>query len=119
MMEYKRLKEKLETILTLPELPFEEDLTAVDCKIMYDILCKIERGKMIELPCKVGDTIYWTSSNNRDIIEVVVEKISFTKYDRVILLVEEKGVGEYSIPLVWDIFLAREEAEKRLKELQE
>ena len=80
---------------------------------------KIEQGTLIELPCKVGDTIYWTSSNNRDIIAAVVNKISFTKYDRIILLVEEKGVGEYSIPLVWDIFLTREEAEKRLKELQE
>ena len=57
-MEYKRLKEKLETILTLPELPFEEDLTAVDCKQMYDILCKIEQGTLIELPCKVGDIVY-------------------------------------------------------------
>ena len=54
-MKYKRLKEKLEAILTLPELPFEEDLTAVDCKIMYDILCKIEQGTLIELPCKIGD----------------------------------------------------------------
>ena len=77
---------------------------------------KIEQGTLIELPCKVGDTIYWTSSNNRDIIEVVVNKISFTKYDRVILLVEEKGAGEYSIPLVWDIYLTREEAEKQLKQ---
>lgn len=49
-MEYQRLKEKLETILSSPELPFEEDLTAVDCKQMYDILCKIEQGTLIELP---------------------------------------------------------------------
>ena len=30
-MEHKRLKEKLEAILTLPDLPWDEDLTAQDC----------------------------------------------------------------------------------------
>lgn len=78
---------------------------------------KIENGTLIKLPCKVGDTIWWISSNNRDIIEVVVNSIRLVK-DRIILFVEEKGVGEYSIMFVSDIFLTREEAEKRLKELQ-
>ena len=58
MSDYKTLKEKLETILTLPELPFEEDLTAVDCKQMYDILCKIEQGTLIECnPKLIGECI--------------------------------------------------------------
>ena len=64
-MKHERLKEKLEKILTLPELPFEEDLTAVDCKQMYDILCKIEQGTLIELKDRKplmwgedGDTIH-------------------------------------------------------------
>lgn len=78
---------------------------------------KIENGTLIKLPCKVGDTIWWISSNNRDIIEVVVNSIRLVK-DRIILFVEEKGVGEYSIMFVSDISLTREEAEKRLKELQ-
>lgn len=78
-----------------------------------------ESGKIVRLPCKVGDTIYWISSNNRDIIEVVVNRITFAGHDRTILYVEEKGLGEYSIMFVDDIFLTREEAEKRLKELQE
>ena len=92
----------------------------------YDILCrlaeledKIEQGTLIELPCKVGDTIYWISSNNRDIIEVFVKRIALAEQDRTILYVEEKGFGEYTIMFVDDIFLTREEAEKRLKEIQE
>ena len=78
----------------------------------------LERGKIVRLPCKVGDTIYWISSNNRDIIEVFVKRIALAEQDRTILYVEEKGFGEYTIMFVNDIFLTREEAEKRLKELQ-
>ena len=80
---------------------------------------KIEQGTLIELPCKVGDTIYWISSNNRDIVEVVVNRIALAEKDRKILYVEEKGFGEYTIMFVNDIYLTREEAEKKLKELQE
>ena len=61
-MEHKRLKEKLEAILTLPDLPWGEDLTAQDCKQIYDILCKIEQGKLIEFP-RITETVYgleWT-----------------------------------------------------------
>lgn len=79
----------------------------------------LESGKIIRLPCKVGDTIYWISSNNRDIIEVFVKRIALAEQDRTILYVEEKGLGEYTIMFVDDIFLTREEAEARLKELQE
>lgn len=79
---------------------------------------KIEQGLMIESPCKVGDTIYWISSNNRDIIEVFVKRIALAEQDRTILYVEEKGFGEYTIMFVDDIFLTREEAEAKLLELQ-
>ena len=125
-MEYKRLKEKLETILTLPELPFEDDLTAVDCKQMYDILCKIEQGTLIELPCKVGTTIYHLYKAGNVITEDKVFNyhfeictkpcVSFENHfwfgtnKRVDTILVEQ-FGKY-----W--FLTKDEAEKRLKELQ-
>jgi hypothetical protein len=87
--------------------------------IMVDRLAeledKIEQGKMVELPCKVGDTIY------------VIRKDG----------IEEKEVRRFHIgrngwyavyygTTLWDScdrlgrawFLTREEAEKRLLELQ-
>ena len=79
---------------------------------------KIENGTLIELPCKVGDTIYWITSNNRDIIEVLVKRIAFAELDRTILYVEEKGLGEYTIMFVDDIYKTKAEAETKLKELQ-
>jgi hypothetical protein len=103
-MEYKRLKEKLETILTLPELPFEEDLTAVDCKQMYDILCKIEQGKMIELPCPIRTMVYYIASLRRKKYCTTIMEIPFE-----LDMLDSYGNN-------W--FLTREEAEKRLKELQ-
>jgi hypothetical protein len=121
MSEYKRLKEKLETILTLPELPFEEDLTAVDCKQMYDILCKIEQGKMIELdmkiPFKVGDTAYWLNGLPNCIQEYKVLGYSF---DCFCGLRVDLGIMQ---PILFrcfgvNLFASREKAEKRLKELQ-
>ena len=58
-MEHKRLKEKLEAILTLPDLPWGEDLTAQDCKQIYDILCKIEQGTLIELKYPLHKAVYF------------------------------------------------------------
>lgn len=55
---------------------------------------------------------------NRDIIEVVVNRIAFVEHDRKILYVAEKGVGEYSIMFVDDIYTTKAEAEAKLKELQ-
>jgi hypothetical protein len=125
-MSYTRLKEKLETILTLPELPFEEDLTAVDCKKIYDILCKIEQGTLIELPCKVGDTIWvvdeswghredgtWGSTSEMHEGKVY----SFTYYGNCLHVEDDFTSNCY----LWgeDAFLTREEAENKLKELQE
>ena len=145
-MSYTRLKEKLETILTLPELPFEEDLTAVECKQMYDILCKIEQGTLIELPCKVGDKMYKLCSVNSNIKmgqmwdgKIVKTNCNRCSYEHCpcydigvreqdkpyfIHVVEERNMYNLEIlvkilPYVGTIwFKTREEAEKRLKELQ-
>ena len=80
---------------------------------------KIEQGTLIELPCKVGDTIYYINRNNNVIEEDVVKFFTFTKDGiKPILTRHNKKFWEF---YEWDktIFLTREEAEKRLKELQE
>lgn len=137
MSDYKRLKEKLETILTLPELPFEEDLTAVDCKQMYDILCKIEQGTMIELPCKIKDWLYYIHENA--IHKAKVEEIQYSVNSHVkdsesidIYAYDFKSKRElrfdyeHKFSTIWennehyfpDTFLTKAEAEQKLKELK-
>ena len=119
-MEHKRLKEKLEAILTLPDLPWGEDLTAQDCKQIYDILCKIEQGTLIEfnmkLPFKVGGTAYWLNGLPNCIQEYKVlgyifdysagVRVDFGDFQPILF----RAFGE-------KLFACREEAEKRLKEL--
>lgn len=107
-MEYKRISRPKEQI----------EYNDTMYKRLQELEDKIEQGTLVELPCKVGDTIYWISSNNRDIIEVVVNRIAFVEHDRMILYVAEKGVGEYSIIFVDDIYNTKAEAEAKLKELR-
>ena len=102
---------------------------------------KIEQGALIELPCKVGDTVYidertWTWYNscfNRAYIGgefFVVGKITSIRFTDKSILIKVKATywenqrlykkKDYPIGAIGKtIFLTREEAEKRLKELQE
>ena len=115
MKEYKRLTTKGSNYYDDREVTCAEEIY----EQLKDLEDKIENGTLIELPCKVGDTIFWISSNNRDIIEVVVKRIAFAEHDRTILYVEEKGFGEYTIMFVDDIYKTKAEAEAKLKELKE
>lgn len=92
---------------------------------------KIEQGTLVELPCKVGDTIYipWVYDNTCGISFHEIERIEIYKYyiylffevytDSEYLWTYIYGRGEFSISECGKkFFLTREEAEKRLKELQ-
>ena len=80
---------------------------------------KIEQGTLIELPCKVGDTVYFIDEK-RWVWEMVVVEIAILKKN----IVCEIGNRRKEVRSVWKenwgktIFFTREEAEKRLKELQ-
>ena len=88
---------------------------------------KIEQGTLIELPCKVGDTVYCIDGfcdDSFDIVERVVR--SFVLYEEKSYFTAGKKLGDCSwYTRTYDIktfgttvFLTREEAEKRLKEIQ-
>ena len=119
-MEYKRFTEK-------GKLFIEDINKAVEVYWkLQELEDKIEQGTLIELPCKVGDTVYYTSPEyyNSLLVEYKVTEISQTR-EGIRLSVygspKEKGLITY----LWasfigkTVFLTREEAEKRLKELQE
>lgn len=86
---------------------------------------KIEKGTLIELPCKVGDTVFviWQYSDflgqeDKPFIEKDICK-SFI-YDENKMKIIPKNYAERNEYwyTVLDILLTREEAEKRLKELE-
>ena len=116
-MEYKRFTEKVDSGF----------VSELDCRIAYNKLSgiedKIEQGKLIELPCKVGDTCYLVYEGLGNMCRVEY-KIKEVKIDNIYYIGDNEFftiMGEYSCYTVKfgkEIFSTREEAEKRLKELQ-
>ena len=117
-------KELIEAVKKERRIPFQD---CNDCeygthngevieklKCLAELEDKIEQGTLIELPCKVGDRVYVIA----DGIWHCQEVWQF-RYDSCGLSV--KTVGCYPYDFEWDktAFLTREEAEKRLKEIQE
>lgn len=75
---------------------------------------KIENGTLIELPCKVGDTVYTIDINNqgkRFINEVKISEIVI--FGNGIYYNDNLGVW------IFEIYTTKAEAEKKLQELQE
>lgn len=134
-MKYKRLTISSKNIVQQFENIKPENRNEF-CLKCFDRLAeledKIEKGTLIELPCKVGDTVYWVweeYTNGK-------QKLSIEEWKVEVIHIEEnawsvKGFGKEiedgSRPFFWCHssrfgiwwFLTREEAEKRLKELQE
>lgn len=73
---------------------------------------KIEQGTLIELPCKVGDIFYGISG--KEVFKYMVLAIKLVRNNKIVLCT----VYDIEFILGKDAFLTREEAEKRLKELQ-
>lgn len=126
MDKYERLTERVNKgqvkfILKDGENPIEKFQNALNR--LAELEDKIEQGTLIELPCKVGDTVYRITQSYRDGIKV-------TTYTVKEIIIDKKGVSYLAIALkgassivskakLNSVFLTREEAEKRLKELQE
>lgn len=89
---------------------------------------KIEQGTLIELPCKVGDTAYHLTSANTleelgvaEIFDGKVTSISKDKDGLWIYCHYNNGLNFWysKREIGRKLFFTREEAEKRLKELQD
>lgn len=100
-----------EAIEILKDLRIYDDDCETDVEaltIAIDTLEKLKEGKLIELPCKVGDTVY----------QVDVERIYESKVKNIIfdtdggLAFDQNAIGT-------SILLTKEEAEKKLEELRE
>jgi len=81
-----------------------------------------EQGRLIELPCKIGDTVYEPRSDRNMISEYEIQKIiigiygpSFFKWNLISGIYS--NIGGFPVSSLGKlVFLTREEAEKKLKE---
>lgn len=81
---------------------------------------KIENGTLIEIPCKVGDTVYFETWEDNDNTSIGVKGHKIVDFE-INAIINGKYVTTY-IPMKAvgiDVFLTKAEAEQKLKELQE
>ena len=81
----------------------------------------IEDGEIVRLPCKVGDTVYEVFKDHIPpfIKETKIEKIVITEKGLRLRLARNSFYETAISSLGKTVFLTREEAEKKLKELKE
>lgn len=90
-------------------------------KELSELKDKLESGKLVELPCKVGDKVYEVFKEHKPpfIKETTIEKIVITEKGFKLRL-SRNSVYETAISsLGKTVFLTKAEAEARMKELQE
>ena len=79
-----------------------------------------EQGLLLRLPCKLGDVPYWISDYCEDGLEIKVDNpitaIAIKKDG--IYISTEHDTGYYKIGSQWAL-LTREDAERKLKEMEE
>ena len=140
-MEYKRITKTDDRGRAYTDECFGcmEGVDCLDCPIneavwkrLAELEDKIEQGKMIELPCKVGDTIWTINCWHEYGKKELGERYIVTRYElheNICSYISIHGKGYHKGDIVihpkenhkgvtpW-VFLTREEAENRLKELQ-
>ena len=81
---------------------------------------KLENGTMIDMSSKIGDTVYFVSKNILEITKGKIKEIIINKYNDEIINVDFSYMcKQFDIKYVGKtVFLTKEEAEARLKELQ-
>lgn len=101
-------------------------------RLLLDALGKYEdleeQGRLLRLPCKVGDTLYRVNKGAKEpvimmrIIQLYIKQIHKDRTVMRIDAINDTDMGE-SCYLPYDIgeriFLTREEAEAKLKEMEE
>ena len=136
MSDYKRLTKKFENGYVMADCTNCPSYKKCDDRTHYcqttikdrltDLEDKIENGTLVELPCKVGDMVYYTSPEyyNSLIVEYIVNEISITREGLRLAVygtTNEKGKTAY----LWSdfigktVFLTKVEAEAKLKERKE
>ena len=96
---------------------------AVCCGLLEDILEKLahyedleEQGRLIELPCAVGDTVYWISESDACLF---CNSPCYERCEEGALKIKEIPFKLHMLNEIGEIiFLTKEEAEAKLKEME-
>ena len=118
MSDYKRLTEKCEVGIGLTET--SGNIVNNYQKVVNrlgELEDKIENGMLIELPCKVGDTVYFINDygmGHYKIIPFNVRGFKIEINNRLYVLFDFDAFA-----FAEDIFTTKESAEAKIKELQE
>lgn len=81
-----------------------------------------DRSKFVELPCKIGDTVYLKLNGIAEILEGDVRKMSFSRKNELIICIGRRQgryytTGNFKLSSFGKtVFSAREEDERSLKE---
>jgi len=80
-----------------------------------------QEGRLVVLPCKIGDTVYWVYEFSTEVLQGKVQAIKISEYGIGLDIVQiRRGRGSTS---TWcsaeKVFLTREEAEAALLALKE
>ena len=73
-----------------------------------------DRNRFIELPCKVGDTVYYIAGLSRKIIKPAIVKEIIINCNGVSKLSVETNALVFESPFVSTFYLTKEEAERAL-----
>lgn len=88
---------------------------------VFNKLCEYEdaeeQGKLIRLPCKVGDTIYLVDFEEKMWDEATVNSIEVDTRDNRVLINSDYEVGTWSEDSY--VFYSKEEAEQALAKMKE
>lgn len=95
-----------------------------NCKTIDDVIDRLaeyedleEQGRLISLPCKVGDTLYRLVPNlYRKYVEIKIAQFVINKNG--IYFITDKGVSWSADKIGKTVFLTKAEAEAKLKELR-
>ena len=80
---------------------------------------KLESGQLVELPCKVGDFIYWINPDLATEIErVKITSFGFNPTHNELFIVDEHGYEIYKCEFGENAFTDKVQAEACLKELK-
>lgn len=114
-MKYERLTRYLDEKMTMLVMPQRKERINQYIYRLAELEDKIEDGRLLELPCKVGDEVYIVAKQGLDIYAVektVICDLWFSADDNCLY-----PIDEYGVPL-FDVFTTRAEAEATLKELK-
>lgn len=110
-------KDKADEIaLKLMRLADLESICSYTC--LRELMEADKDGRLVVLPCKVGDTVYWV--HGAVITECKVHRIQKNRNGLYICLKSKKSHGAFRTDLCFgkSIFLTREEAEKALEAME-